>query len=152
MEFRARAGALKGCRTGGLGDIMRGLSAYGVKYRFLPDQTRAQASKRMSNAKSDKVFAIETDFGAWPTKAKCDYGKDFDGYHMVGVAPGAVTPKKGTNKGKTFLRTMDPLKCRKLKLVRRRGVLNAAIEYNNEHVEVPNTIDMLAVVTRPRRK
>jgi len=142
MQFRKRAGALKGCRTGGLGDIMRGLAAYGVKSRMAVDVPRAKARTRLASKTSTKVYAVETDFDAWPTRSKCDFGKDFDGYHMCLLLPGAQQKR-----GKPHIRVGDPLMCGRLKWVRLKGVLNAAIEYNNEHAEKRDTIDMLWVDT-----
>ena len=137
MAFRRKAGALRGCRTGGLGDIMRGLSAYGIRFRMLHDVPKANARKRWASKTSTKLYAVETDFDRWPSDKKCG---PYSGYHMIGLAP-------GLNKRKA-VRTMDPNRCRKLKWVPVSDVLASALEYNREHHERPGTIDMLAIDTK----
>jgi hypothetical protein len=136
MQFRKAAGAMKGCRTGGLGDLIVGCQKYGVKVTLLTDVTRANARRRLLKADSTKVYAFATDFDAWPVAYRCQ--ANFDGYHMVAAVPWKPSP-----------RMSDPL-CKKLKKVPVKVVLNAAIEYNNEHGQKRNTIDMV-VVTVPKK-
>ena len=140
MQFRKAAGALKDCRTGGLGDIVVGCAKYGVNAKLLLDVPRDKASAKFSSNKSTKVYAVPFDWEVWPLIDKC--AGDYDGYHMAALVP-------GLNK-KTEIRTMDPL-CNRHRWVKRKRIMNSAIEYNNEHFgQKKNTIDMV-VVNVPKR-
>lgn len=140
MEFRARAGALKGCRTGGLGDLIVGCQRYGVKVTLLTDVTRASIRRRFSSKKSHKVYGVPFDWEEWTDEKKC--AGDYDGYHMAAIIPGANDKKS--------IRSMDSL-CKRIRWVRRKDIIDAAIEYNNEHFgQKRDTIDMV-VVTVPKK-
>jgi hypothetical protein len=143
MQFRKAARAMKGCRTGGYGDLILGLAAFGVKARLLSDVPIKEARKRLRNASSRKLYAMASDWSRWPDVDKCR--GDYDGYHMAGLAPGRKTDKKG----RAETRTNDPL-CSRLRFVRTLGVLRAGEEYNREHYGKKGTVDLL-VITVPRR-
>ncbi len=144
MQFRKAARAMKGCRTGGYGDLILGLSVFGVKARFLNDVPVKDVRKRLRNTKSNKVYAMASDWSRWPDIDKCR--GDYDGYHMAGLLPGNRRDKKG----RAETRTNDPL-CNRLRYVRTRGLMRAGEEYNREHGGRRGTID-LVVVTVPERK
>jgi hypothetical protein len=135
MEFRKKAGALRDCRTGGLGDLIVGCQKYGVKITLLTDLNRTQLRRRFTSNKSTKVYGVPFDWEHWPDEKKC--AGDYDGYHMTAVIPG-INKKKN-------IRTMDPL-CNKLRWVRRGDIIDQAIEYNNEHYgEKKDTVDLVMV-------
>lgn len=132
-QFRKAAG-VHTCRAGGLGDVITGCARYGVKVRLRSDLSRQEMRWRFSRNKAEKVYAVAFDFDAWPDDKKCI---PYDGYHMVAVIP-------GKNRRKS-IRTMDPL-CRRIRWVRRGHIINAALEYNDEHDgQTPNTADVLEV-------
>jgi hypothetical protein len=138
MEFRAAAGALAGCRTGGLGDLVTGCRRMGVRATLLLDVPKATARTRFLAQSSTKVYGLATDFEVWPDRENCQ--PDFDGYHMVAVVP-------WREKGQT--KAMDPL-CSRLNLVDVDAVLRAAIEYEDDHGQRHGTIDMVVVSVPPR--
>jgi hypothetical protein len=125
MQFRAAAGALAGCRTGGLGDLLTGCQRMGVRATLLLDVPKATARTRFLAQSSTKVYAIAT---------------DFEVYHMVAVVP-------WRERGQT--KAMDPL-CNRLNLVDVDAVLRAAIEYEDDHGQRHGTIDMVVVSVPPR--
>jgi hypothetical protein len=129
-QFRKKAGVTT-CRTGGLGDIIRGCKAYGVKATMLAKRNRKELRWRFSRNKSEKVYALAFDFDAWPISKQC---VRYSGYHAVAVVP-------GINKRKS-VRTMDPL-CRKLRWVLRGSIIDAAQEYAREHGH--KNVDLIAV-------
>ncbi|HUW16830.1 MAG TPA: hypothetical protein VMW94_07110 [Actinomycetes bacterium] len=141
MEFRAAAGRLKGCPPGGLGDIILGCKRFGVKATLLLDVPRTQMRRRLSSNKSNKVYAIPFDWEVWPDEKKC--AGDYDGYHSDAIIPG-INKKK-------LIRSMDPL-CTRIRWVKRSDIIDAAIEYNNEHYgQRRDTVDMV-YVTVPKAR
>ena len=134
-QFRKKAGAST-CRTGGLGDIIRGCKAYGVKAKFLARRDRKELRWRFSSNKAEKVYALAFDFDTWPDDKKCI---QYQGYHAVAIIP-------GTNKRKA-IRSSDPL-CRRLRWVRRGDVIDAAVEYAREHGH--SKVDLVQVLV-PKR-
>jgi hypothetical protein len=138
--FRAKARAF-GCRTGGLGDIVHGLTAMGLwsrHCRLVYDKKRADL-RALLVKRTGNLVVVPTDFSKWPEEKKCT-NSGFDGYHMVGVVCGVGA---GENKGK--VKTMDPM-CGRYKWVDVDAVLAAAIQYNNEHPGQPDgTIDFILV-------
>lgn len=141
-QFRKAAGRVKGCPPGGLGDIIVGCAKYGVKARLLLDLPRKELRRRLSNNKAEKVYAIPFDWEAWPDHEKGLI--DYSGYHSAAVIP-------GTNKRKS-IRTMDPLYTRrKVNWVRRGDIIDAAIQYNDEHYgQKKGTVDCVVVSVRKR--
>ena len=130
-QFRRKAGVTT-CRTGGLGDVLRGLAAYGVDAKLVKDRTRAQLRYRFSRkGEPRKVYALAFDFEAWPEDKQC---VRYDGYHMVAVI-------SGLNKRKR-VRTMDPL-CDRIRWVKRGDVIDAAKQYAREHGQ--RRVDMVEV-------
>lgn len=119
-QFRKAAGVTT-CRTGGLGDIIRGCKAYGVRAKFLARRDRKELRWRFSSNKANKVYAAAFDFEVWPDDKQVI---DYDGYHAVCVIP-------GINKRKS-IRTMDPLNTR-IRWVRRGAIIDSALEYAREH-------------------
>ena len=139
--FRYRAAkAGEDCTTGGLGDIVRGLTNMGLwdraKYRFdVPVAEVRDVLRRRNGA----LVALETDFGCYPDKDSCQPG--FAGYHGIGVVCGV-----GTGRHKGEVRTMDPL-CRDYRWVDIDGVIAAsALEYNRSHQEAKGTLDLIIVL------
>lgn len=141
MEFREKANALRGCRPGGLGDIMLGLTKYKVKHTLLSGVSPRSLKLRFLNEKAEKVYAVPTDFEAWPEHEKCQPG--YDGYHMVAVVPWRANGKD--------TKVMDPL-CSHLKLVNADAVIRAANEYDNDHAGDPRwSPDVVVVDIQPRK-
>ena len=135
MEFRKAAGAMRGCRTGGLGDIIVGCQRYGVRVTLKTDVNRATLSRWFASRKSERVYAGAADWEVWPDDKKC--AGDYDGYHATAIVPGLNQQKN--------VRTMDPL-CSKLRWVRKGDIIDALFEYNDEHPgQKRNTADVLYV-------
>jgi hypothetical protein len=138
--FRAKAGkAGRDCQTGGLADMMRGLLNLGLwgraKYR---DDVPTAELRTMLRRRNGALVALETDFDSYPDRSSCQPG--FDGNHSIGVVCGIGT---GVHRGE--VRVMDPL-CRMYRWVDLDGVIASALEYNRDHGEKQNTVDLIVVL------
>jgi hypothetical protein len=138
FRYRAAKGG-NDCSTGGLADMIRGLTNMGLwgraKYR---SDVPVDEMREMLRRRSGALVALETDFGSYPDKDSCQSG--FAGYHAIGVVAGA-----GTDKHRGEVRTMDPL-CRDYRWVDIDGVLASALEYNRDHQEAKGTLDCIVVL------
>jgi len=134
--------------TGGLADIERGLRAKGLWDRaVLKSDVPAEKIRERFLDRSGKLYAVETDFEVYPDKDSCQPGfTDLDdAYHMIGVVAG-----EGEGEHAGEVRVMDPL-CRNFRWVDVDGVVDAIIQYNDEHSgEQSGTADLIVVSPPPK--
>lgn len=129
------------CTTGGLGSISTGMLTLGIAVRRWNDVSLEDARQMIAKPRSRRLYAFETDFIEWPEDLKCQ--TDFDGAHMVGVAPSTYAAATDT------IRTMDPL-CTVMKRVPIEAVLACAAAYNHRHGGTIETVDILSVLVPER--
>ncbi len=146
---RFRRWAVKPPKTaGGLADIQRGLQAKRLwKHALLKsDIPRADLRERLL-ARSGRLYAAETDFEVYPDKDSCQPGftEKENAYHMIGIVAG-----EGEGEHAGEVRVMDPL-CRRMRWVDVDGVVDAIVQYNDEHTgEKKGTADLIVLTVPPR--